>query len=226
MRKKYYQLLAPVVPGFCATTSAVARKTSYYGHTAPDYLRAVRSGLGYVVGSVGGDYADPGRWEEPPHQLLANLGWPGTAKLAQVRDFTQTVAPLEADIAQIPEKGDQFEISVGVFGWTQDKLRRAWKKPNAENLKALWFPEGLENLEHAWLPVAWESRGLVLRPADLWTYIRLLFVRDLEEGRVRRCVNERCLHPHFIASRKDKKYCGTACRNLVMQRNFRNRRTT
>lgn len=209
MRKRYYELTAPVKPGF-----SHAGSTGGYPSDSADIIR----------GGVGGELVDSAEWKFPPHIALANLGYPGLATRKDIIQFIRTYGAIVADIAQRPEPSDTFEMSITEFRYLQEQLRRTWKNPTTENLKYLWLPRGADELTVFYIPVLW-TRRIELRPSDVWTYIRLILARDIGEGLARYCANENCKHPYFVANRKDRKCCSAACRNARNQRNFqRNRR--
>lgn len=219
MNQTYYVLTAPVRPGFALPSSALLKKNK-------------------IVGTTGAGLVNPNRWIVPrakenlvrrdsllPHVFLANADYPGEASPRTVLTFVNRYGPIASDLENIPEEGESFETLPLIVGYHQNALRRAWHKPTAENLKALWFGLGGEELTVFFLPVTYTAGGLELRPAECWTYLRLLFLRDLENKRARLCANPTCPAPFFVAKRNNQKFCGWDCTNLVQQRNFRKRRT-
>ena len=206
MRRTYYEVTLPINPGWMLAGSVDIRHKD-----------------NAVLGTVGTDLANPMRWKEPPHVILANLGYTpsqpgGVATIEEVRRFVKKVGPV-AKFSQGPEAGNQFEINVELFGYMQDSLRNAWLLKDA---RRLWLQRGFENLDN--FPVSWATGGIELRPADCWTYIRLLLMRDLIEKRARVCANQSCPAPYFIARRNNQKFCEWKCANVVAQRDFRKRR--
>jgi hypothetical protein len=173
-------------------------------------------------GHTGHKHPDPSRWPDPPHVFLANIGYANRiASVEEVEKFTRRYGPLSVDPGS-SAPADSFEVYVASFGERQEKLRHAWRRQDA---KSLWFPAGFENFEQFDLPLFWGDRGVVLRPADCWTYLSLLLTRDLTEDRARICENKTtCPTPFFVATRGNKKFCSWDCANVVTQRNFRKRR--
>ncbi len=94
------------------------------------------------------------------------------------------------------------EISIAEFRDLQERLRDAWRRADA---KPLWFAVGGENLDNFDLPFTWGGNNLVLRPADCWTYIRLLLTRDLSAGRAIICAYPACPTPFCVKERSDSK---------------------
>ena len=199
MRRTYYKLTVPIVPGWMRTTSTAIRPNA-------------------ILGTVGGELVDAARWPSPPHVALANWNM-GDAKTARM--FVTTYGPLIADLAQLPESGDRFEVNLTIVGYLKERLCRAWIDRDG---KALWFPQGAENLEHYLLPLAWGAQGIELRFAGCWTYLCALLTRDLAERRAWVCKNPTCPAPYFIAMRgNNTKFCSKKCATHTAVRNFRER---
>lgn len=180
----------------------------------PGWTRVTSTALrpGKIVGTVGGELVDPRAWKDPPHMALANLD---LANPKTIRMFTRLYGPLTDDV----EAGDRFEVDIKEVGYIKERVCAAWR---ARDAKRLWFPDGLENLTTYSLPITWGARGIELAPADVWTYLRLLLTRDIEQRRAHICPNPTCEAPYFIA-RRNKKLCSDGCRNVVGQRNFKKR---
>lgn len=147
-------------------------------------------------------------WKEPPHVALANL-----------RPDTDAVAA--------------FTPRYGVLSWYQgqpgivtardvvrfrDALRQAWEG-NKNVLAQMWVDL------RARLRV--EPTGLEIVVEDLWTLIRLMFLRDWVERRASLCAacsDEECPTPYFLAVRKGQKFCSDLCAVRINVRRFRERR--
>jgi hypothetical protein len=227
MRQTYYTLATSIKPGW----------------TLP-FPKSFKVKGDVITAQAGHERPDPTRWPELPHAVLANLDFPRAIGAPKLIEFMRTYGPPLADLAEIPEPGEPFEISVTLVGYMQDQLRRAWQgrrnEPIAPNrwfprglknnivrydAKTLWFPQGPdENRARYDLPMMWGAGGISLRVADCWTYLRLLLTRDLAEKRARFCKNPTCPEPHFIAKRNNQKFCTRDCANVIAQRNFRKRR--
>lgn len=95
-------------------------------------------------------------------------------------------------------------MSIIAFRYMQESLRRAWRKPTPENLKSLWLPRGAEELNIFYIPAILVHDRLELRPADAWSYIKLLFMRDSGDKLTRICANKNCKLLYFIAKRKNQ----------------------
>ena len=171
----------------------------------------------------GSTLPNPRRWRQPPHEALANLGYPSRERTAtELCTFIKQYGTLVADSSGLADSGF-FEISVTTFRNLQERLQDAWRRADA---KQLWLMRGLKELDNFDLPVTW-VRGLALCPADCWTYIRLLLTRDLGAGRAKVCANPQCsLTPFFIAKRNDAMFCSHKCALDVNNRRerFRKRR--
>jgi hypothetical protein len=192
--RNYYQLTAPIAPGWQRVTSTAIRP-------------------GKIVGTVGADLVNPRAWKDAPHVFLANTNM---SDLKTVAMFTTLYGPLDDDV----EPGDSFEVPLERVAFYKDQLLRAWRERDASQL---WILRGLELSARYDLELMWHGRGIELRPADIWTYTRLLLTRDLSTKRARICPNLTCPAPHFVARRNNQKFCSLACRGLVGQRNFRKR---
>ena len=194
--RSYYDMKFGVRPGWTRVTSLSIRRNT-------------------ILGTVGSDLIDSSRWPSEPHVALANLNVKDVKTLAM---FTRVYGPLIADVTDIPEAGDQFEVDVPLVGYLKQRLIDAWR---AKDAKGLWVMDGVERYD---LALTWSGKKIQLAPADVFTYSRLLLTRDISEKRARVCANEDCIAPYFIAKRSDQIYCEWKCANLIMQRNFRKRR--
>jgi hypothetical protein len=195
MKRTYYTLKTELVPGW----------------TLPRGPLAVRENM--ISGVCGVDRPDPARWEQQPHVAFANL----KLDAAAVKTFTAAYGPLIADLSQLPEAGEQFEVHLTLVGYMQDQLRRAWRERDA---KVLWFPMGAENVELYYMAMMWTGRGMTLAPADCWTYLQLLLTRDLDEKRARFCPNKTCKAPYFVG-RTNQMFCSHKCASEESVRRWR-----
>jgi hypothetical protein len=193
--RSYYDITLPLTPGWKAVRSTRARR-------------------GGITGDVGHDPFRASGWKTPPHAALANLD---LTNLKTLEMFTRTYGPLIADIGDIPEAGEEFEVEPTLVGYMKHRLIDAWRERDA---RRLWTMDGLDTY---YLPAVYQRGALVLSPADCFTYARLLLTRDIESGRARICKNPDCNTPYFIAKRRDQVYCEWKCANLITQRNFRKR---
>jgi hypothetical protein len=186
----------------------------------PGWARVTSAALGRrdIRGTVGVDPVDTRRWRDPPHVSFGNLN---VEDRNAVRRFIVTYGPPIADLMEIPEYDDQFEVNFTLVGYMKERVVRAWRDRDA---RALWFGACAEGLENYSLPLTWSRGGADVRVADCFTYLRLLLTRDLADGRARICRNPTCPAPYFIARRKDQTFCRWECANVVTQRNFRKRK--
>jgi hypothetical protein len=115
----------------------------------------------------------------------------------------------------------------------QDKqrlLRKAWTKdPSA--LKVLWLGGAMADLVDAREPTS-KIRvqpvatriGIDLFAEDMWSFIRIAFLRDSLFGRTRVCSNTDCPAPYFLEARRGQSYCTHKCAVLMNVRRFRERK--
>ncbi len=202
MRKRHYEMTNEVRPGWTLPGGPiVVEKDALLGLSGPD--RPV-----------------PARWKQPPHVAFANMNF----DIDSVKSFTRTYGPPILDMAQLPEEpGEQFEVNMFSVGQMQDRLRRAWR---ARDAKALWFPRGGEELAIYYVAMTWSAPGMVIAPADVWTYMRLLLTRDIEAKLARMCASPKCPEPFFVAGRTNQDFCRNPkyqCGNAEMQRRWRER---
>jgi hypothetical protein len=216
VRKSYYELALPSRAGFPAVERVSRLK-----------------GGDILSGVVGEGVVDPVSWEAPPHAAFANLGYPARAEERHVASFMKTYGVLRFGQAgglsgpiHMPMQGKVFLTSIAALRFAQDQLRSAWRRPSGEHLRSLWLPENLQELGTLDLSFTLLQRRqrVELCLADVWTFIRLILVRDVRDGLARFCANENCEHPFFVANRRDQKFCGRDCRNAQNQRNFQRRR--
>jgi hypothetical protein len=144
-------------------------------------------------------------WREPPHPELANLRPDGLLAL-WVR-FTRRYGV----ISERASGGVRYvsPADIGRFG---DYLRQAWdgdEKVLEQMLVDL-------NARLRVLP-----RGVDIVIEDLWTLVRLMFLRDWLFGRARKCARTDCPTPYFLAVRKGQKFCSHKCAVLLNVRRFR-----
>src|SRR5262249_52907581 len=110
--------------------------------------------------------------------------------------------------------GDRVWIDVPHFLALQRELQDAWRGDR----------EALEEMTTglaAELELEADPKGLELRVRDLWTLIRLLFLRDHTRGKAKVCANPDCSTPCFIQVRRGQKYCSHSCAVLINVRRFR-----
>ncbi len=65
--------------------------------------------------------------------------------------------------------------------------------------------------------------GIEIGVVDLWSLVRLLFVRDYVAGETRICARDDCPTPYFLLKRRGQKYCTHDCAVVVNVRRFRAR---
>src|SRR5580704_32668 len=122
--RSYYDMKFGVRPGWTRVTSLSIRRNT-------------------ILGTVGSDLIDSSRWPSEPHVALANLNVKDVKTLAM---FTRAYGPLIADVTDIPEAGDQFEVDVTLVGYLKQRLIDAWR---AKDAKQLWVMDGDERYDLA-----------------------------------------------------------------------------
>jgi hypothetical protein len=207
------------------------RKTYYHvsSRLEPGWQLPHRSSLkvenGIVSGWVSSRPVDRSEWIDPPHVMLANLGYKAgepkqVATEEEVKKFILLYGPLGVgtDDTTGEDREIRFEFPMFIFRWWQLQLRQAWKEKDVQ----LFTDPGnfTEGLGFDYLPVNWKvnRNGLELRPANCLSYTGVLLARDLAEARARICLYKNCPAPYFIASRRNKECCSHPCRNNVNQR--------
>ena len=206
---------------------ALTARIPYYGtvHTKV-WVEKDASGAEHVYVSPETQPANVANWKEPPHVALANLRVDeetGLLDRRAVERFTRTYGVL-------PEFGpDEPLANVLLAAWPearpidlvnlrglQELLRRAWRREPDEHDRILMEP----------LPpptqLAATQNGIEIRAGDLWTLIRVLFLRDSAEGRARVCANPDCnTLRYFLQARKGQVFCSHPCAVLINVRRFR-----
>jgi hypothetical protein len=196
----------------------------YYGELPDD----VEQGKQYVTGTLffdtrGSDIlaSDPfpasseepidlSRWREPPHYFFANMSL-DTADLGPTYQFTKRYGYL---VGYIDVAGGRFLVDVAKMAGLQDLIRRAWAADET----------AIEELERDLAPevrLSVRAKEIEIGVSDLWTLIRLLFLRDYAAKRTRVCANPDCPAPCFIQTRKGRKFCSHKCAVLINVRRFR-----
>jgi hypothetical protein len=157
--------------------------------------------------------AYPKKWKEPPHVFLANLlsdeaGWPDLKALGK---FTRIYGILSGY-----QHNDRYTIDIGKIWSMQTLLRQAWRG----ELQGL---DGIEmdGLAHE-TEISFTRNGAELRASDLWTMIRMLFLRDYAAGRAQICAIQNCPRtPYFLQARSGQQFCSHPCAVLSNVRRFR-----
>jgi hypothetical protein len=187
---------------------------SYYDiNTAIRYhgpsSESVRTENGRVSFTVGPPFTGTPRWKQPPHDYLAGLNVSEKESVHAVLYFTRRFGPM-AD----RRIGDQVWIDIPRFLSLQELLQDAWHGAQ----------DALEEIMVgliAELELEVRPQGLELQLRDLWTLIRLLFLRDYARGKAKVCANPDCSTPCFVQARRGQKYCSHNCAVLINVRRFR-----
>ena len=188
----------------------------YYGPTAEN----IRVETGHVYATVGRLIDGTPTWGGGPHEYLAELDL-GQWQADRIGHFTRRFGPLAPRHATVPnqriEPGDAIWVNTGDFVGLQELLRAAWRGDgNALGEIATGLTADLD--------LKARPNQLELVVSDLWTLIRLLFLRDRADGKAKICANPDCLTPRFLEARRGQKYCRHGCAVLINVRRFRERR--
>jgi hypothetical protein len=142
---------------------------------------------------------DFSRWKDAPHVALANLRDDPEAVLRFVRVYGWFDQRTYVPVREVLD--------------CRDYLRQAWEGgvilfmlPKAGNIFLSATPTG----KH-------------LAVYELWSLIQILFARDWEEKRIKKCGNPDCPAPYFCAVRQGQKFCSQKCAVLINVRHFRER---
>lgn len=158
--------------------------------------------------------ADPAKWKEPPHFALANLlsdRETGLLDLKAAEKFTRTYGVL----AEYPGGKQRMIDHVKIQG-LQELIQRAWRGEPGE-LDEIAMDNIAPETEFSAT-----REGIEIRVSDLWTLIRILFLRDYAAGRARICAISNCPRtPYFLHARKGQRFCSHPCAVLENVRRFR-----
>ena len=179
-----------------------------------------------ISGGLGSDVKDLSRISEPIHRVFAN--WGATAD--EIVVFTKRFGILDAEYCGrepfIGKKANSFFFLTGDWQNLHALFCRWWKEPFApgmfEELKA-WVEyndaQPLKPVPTVVVSKVKRSFATQIVAPDLWRYLVLLFLGE-EQQMLRVCRRSDCPAPYFIATRRDQKYCGTDCSQLVATRNW------
>jgi hypothetical protein len=147
------------------------------------------------------------RRKEPVHERLANMG----LDLDSIYVFTKLWGFF---VGNVDMARGHFYTQPHHVQPFQNLLRRAW----AGEDKAL-----AEMASDIVARVDLRPNGVDIAVVDLWSLVRLLFLRDHAVGRTGVCANKDCLSPYFLQTRKGQKFCSHKCAVLMNVRRFRER---
>ena len=149
------------------------------------------------------------RWKEPPHVQLANLPSDANRHLdpAALLAFTRRYGVVSGR----HDAGIRV-VSIDDVQRFQKYLRDAW-----EGDEKVFDQMRVDEMGQLRL----HPRGAEIAVNDLWTLIRVMFLRDWLDGRAKVCGNPDCPAKYFLAVRKGQKFCGHRCAVLINVRRFR-----
>ena len=186
----------------------------------PKTLEIVQAGglgtPGDFRGTLGPEMADPSRWKEPPHVVLANL----LADKRAVEEFVRKYGPLLGRRTYLmPKDGaPQFYENLAHFNLFQEVVRRAW----ADEEDAIKNIEGrVGSIGSGRILLSAQNGSLEANVPDLERFICLLVLRDRAEGKIAICENADCPARYFLRQRKGQQFCSHKCAVLINVRRFR-----
>jgi hypothetical protein len=195
----------------------------------------------HVVGTLGPLLTGVGRWNEPPHQVFANLprfdlvvtGATGILDNPQGRDLRRDAAgnmlpelvelkAMEAFVkkhgvlcGQVDETTGRFDEDAATFTDAQDTLRKAWSG-DSEAINEI----GGQTQDALVARPSIKARSVELTIDNLWSLICVLFLMDHAAGKTGVCGNPECPAPYFLRKRKDQKYCERGKCSAYAQRKY------
>lgn len=199
-------------------------------------LRTVRPSVAVnsIEGVIGGKTRNLARLKKPIHLQFANwLSTPGG-----VLSFTRQYGPLQGQY--VP--GERFELYVSKWRTQQGNFRAFWQWNSRKDKWDVLVTALRDQLKYVSGALTtgdtgdlefWPSEpsidfalgrhrtnlALTLAASDLWQYILLLFIQE-PLGMLRLCNRNDCEEPHYIARRRDQKFCSKYCAGLVAQRRW------
>jgi len=217
---------------------------SYYAFTGtiryyallPNSVEIVADGVHTCLrGKLGPEQANPSRWKEPPHVVLANLpdapdptggmpqgqgskeamalfvGWASGPGARVIEAFTKRYGPLlgnryAGDMHRTPE----FFQEVYPFNQFRKSLQKAW----AGEAAAIKTIRGLRVLRPQPVLLAVDQSGLVVQVTTLEHFICLLFLRDYKNGLTGVCANPDCPARYFLRERAGQQFAVTNVQSL------------
>jgi hypothetical protein len=216
--------------------NAVYNRYELTARLLPRWRRIEEGSLKFKHGSVSfrlaSEIVDAAVWRDPPHVVLANLGYvPGSTYRPpdekEVRLFLTRYGPLGfgigvGDVSTVRTAGvsepEGTDYSLESFYSVQRRLRRAWEAGEAQ-----LFTDPLGGDVRYWpLDVKVQRGRLVIETKSCLDYMGLLLARDIAEGHAKRCESETtCSTPYFIAQRSDAIYCSHPCAVLMNVKRWR-----
>jgi hypothetical protein len=178
-----------------------------------------------------------GPWPEYPHVELANMELSDDSIHAFTRRYGPLFAkfepawPLPRTDTQIRERGNTKSgrkwMDMRMVTNAQHTLRQAWRN-SPEYLKAIagHDPEQDAFLYAPMQPlISVTDTGIELIAPDVWTFVRLAFLRDHALSKTQICANPNCKLPHgtpyFLQNKGGQMFCRHRCAVLVNVRRFR-----
>ena len=138
---------------------------------------------------------------------------------------------LKEGLAQNPVSPGRayYVVSRRLIERMQSLLRGAWRgDAECQMLVAEGYPGSpVNDPVFGGINIGWSSGTSntpnVLRPQDLWSFIRIAFLQDYAAGKTKVCQNPDCPTPYFLQKRKGQNHCCRKCVVLVNVRRFRKR---
>jgi hypothetical protein len=167
-------------------------------------------------------------WPEFPHVYFANINPTEDMGVFRKRYGLLLNSPFQpSDVAIVK---------------AQEMLRKAWKRDERalkvvlEGFSGSWEPPskppsrlpeigegvtflpgpGCARLED---PPKFETKinaqGMTLHASDIWSFLRLAFMRDYVDGKTKICANLNCQTPFFLQGKKGQMFCSHSCASVA-----------
>jgi hypothetical protein len=194
----------------------ITARLRYYGRLP----KSTRIDTYHVFGELGPEIVDVMRWKDPPHEALANARRSGEWEVCDpkaVEAFVKRYGVLDARLDNwSPSSSSKFDENCITFSSLQETLCKAWRQ-DAEALSEIEIQ--VEDALDA--RTSMNAGSIELTTENLWSFICVLFMRDVQAGKAKVCASPDCIHPYFVEQRKGQKYCLHLCAVRENVRRFR-----
>lgn len=170
-------------------------------------------------------------WPEPPHVYFANMN-----PTVDIGAFQRIYGPL----LHSPVSPSAFEIVKA-----QEILQKAWRgdEPSlhaviegspvlSDPTKPAELPRIGAHVNFIWTHVFRledppnhkidiSIQGMTIHASDVWSFMRLAFMRDYSTGQTKVCANPDCKTPFFLQSKKGQQFCSHSCASITGVRRWR-----
>jgi hypothetical protein len=164
-------------------------------------------------------------WPEPPHVYFANMVDIGAFQRIYGPLLASPVPPSALEIVKAQEilqkawRGDEPSLRAVIEGY--DPPFEPAKLPRiGEKVKLFWT-----NLFRLDQPpnhtIDISTQGMTIHASDVWSFMRLAFMRDYSLGKTKVCANSDCKTPFFLQSKKGHQFCSHSCASIAGVRRWR-----